>query len=160
MQCQRYRAAVGNRPADIQIKEFLQADWCNSNFGTQGHTAVRHLILGAVGIGHAVIVAGSQPIQLQLAVVVCGSAPDIERHFLVQQGFTFILHRGEQTRQLIKGIGEMLALQRQMAVCLLNGDFTAGGSIAPHSQGFLVTVVCVFQQNFIKAHVVAFRAAG
>ena len=133
VQCQRYSTAVGNRPADIQIKEFLQADRCNADFGTQGHTAVRHLIFGAVGVGHTVVIAGSQPIQLQLAVIVRRSTPDVELHFLVQQDCILVLHRGKQTCQLIKSIGEMLTLQCQITGTLLNGDFVADGSVAPHS---------------------------
>ena len=86
-----------------------------------------------VGIGHAVVIAGSQPIQFQLAVVVRGGTPNVEHHFLVQQGFAVILHRGKQTCQLIKSIGEMLILQCQITSTLLNGDFVADVSVAPHS---------------------------
>ena len=160
VQCQRYCTAAGNRPADIQIKEFLQADRCNADFGAQSHTAVRHLIFGAVGVGHTVVIAGSQPIQLQLAVIIRRSTPDVELHFLVQQDCILVLHRGEQTRQLIKAVGKVLTAQRQMAVRLLNSDCAVGRGITPHSQGFLVAAVFVFQQDFIKTQEMTFRTQG
>ena len=150
VQCQRYCTAVGNRPADIQIKEFLQADRCNADFGAQSHTAVRHLIFSAVGAGHTVVIAG----------IVRRSTPDVELHFLVQQDCILVLHRGEQTRQLIKVVGEVLAAQRQMAVRLLNSDCAVGRGITPHSQGFLVAAVFVFQQDFIKPQKMIFRTQG
>ena len=102
------------------------------------------------------IVIGSHPVQLQLAVIIGGCSPDVEVHGLVQDFLAVEGHLGKHTGELIVLVSKGLGADGDVTVAFGGGDgLLTDGLCFPNLQGSLVPVICIFQLDFVEAQVEA-----
>ena len=114
--------------------------------------------VGAVGAGCHVIVVGSHPVQLQLAVIVGGCSPDVEVHGLVQDFLAVEGHLGKHTSELIVLVSKGLGADGDVTVAFGGGDrLLADGLCLPNLKSCLISPILIQQRDFVKTKNKAFR---
>ena len=113
--------------------------------------------VGAVGAGCHVIVVGSHPVQLQLAVIVGGCSPDVEVHASFQNFLAIEGHLCEHAGKLVVLISKGLGADGDVTVAFGSGDAALTyGLCFPNLQSCLISPILIQQRDFVKAKDKAF----
>ena len=142
-------------PQDLHGEDALQQNRRHGQGSLEGNTLVGDGHFRFVGTGDGTVVACLFPLQLDLAVIVRGSAPQIQLHGLVQKRLAAKIHFRKQTLSLVKPVGKALTGNVDPAVGLLHGKGSGFG--LPQLQRRLITVILRFQRHLVEAYAAASR---
>ena len=154
-----YGDSAGDADSPIQFNahELLDRSSSDGHIGVDTHFVFGGHKVGVVGASHHVIVVGSHPVQLQLAVIVGGCSPDVEVHASFQNFLAIEGHLCEHAGELVILVSKGFGADRDITVTFGSGDAAlAYGLCFPNLQSCLISPILIQQRDFVKTKNKAF----